>query len=233
MGNCDVADGHCHLDEGGAGPFDVDFDFDPESTPATPEGVVSVLNGTGPADWPMVLALGRRQPDVVLPQLGIHPWRVPKARDEVDDALGALRGLLEANEHVGLGECGLDKSGAWAETFDNQLYAFRRQVDIAVALRRPLSVHCVRAPSDVLEAVTGVGGRYGLMTHLMTHLMTPLMTPLMTTLASRANSDSLNTRSFARQGARAAPRLGGVGGDDQDVCAAGQGLLLAQFDAVE
>jgi len=218
MGNCDVADGHCHLDEGGAGPFDVDVDFDPESTP---EGVVSVLNGTGPADWPMVLALGRRQPDVVLPQLGIHPWRVPKARDEVDDALGALRGLLEANEHVGLGECGLDKSGAWAETFDNQLYAFRRQVDIAVALRRPLSVHCVRAPSDVLEAVAGVGGRYGLMTHLMT------------TLASRANSDSLNTRSFARQGARAAPRLGGVGGDDQDVCAAGQGLLLAQFDAVE
>jgi len=179
MGN--VSDGHCHLDEGGAGPFD------PESRPATPEGVVSVLNGTGPADWPKVLALGRRQPDAVLPQLGIHPWRVPKARDEVDDALGALRGLLEANEHVGLGECGLDKSGAWAETFDDQLYAFLRQVDIGVALRRPLSVHCVRAPSDVLEAVTGVGGRYG------------LMTLLMTPLASRAISDILNTlHSFDR-----------------------------------
>lgn len=153
-----LGDGHCHLSALGdeAGPPTVAVGTD---------RVMVVLNGTDPTSWPHVLA-AKCPSGVCLPQLGLHPWHVPADPSDVDVALETLRRLLEERPGVGLGECGLDKSGKWAATFDAQLHAFKRQVAMAVALGRPLSVHCVQCASQVLEVVKeDVRGRVPVLLH--------------------------------------------------------------------
>lgn len=146
------SDGHRHVDDS-TQPFD------------TGREAKVVLNGTAADDWDRVLALAHAHPGTVLPQLGLHPWRMPATREELEGELDALQRLLEAHPRVGLGECGLDKSGEWSKTFDLQLHAFRRQIGIAVALRRPLSVHCVRCASQLYNEIKSVAGRVPVLLH--------------------------------------------------------------------
>ena len=56
-------------------------------------------------------------------------------------------------------QCGLDKGprGLAAAPFDAQLAAFKAQLALAQELRRPVSVHCVRAYAAVEEALRGAG----------------------------------------------------------------------------
>jgi TatD DNase family protein len=56
-------------------------------------------------------------------------------------------------------QCGLDKSprGLAAAPFDAQLASFEAQLALAQELRRPVSVHCVRAYGAVEEALGGAG----------------------------------------------------------------------------
>lgn len=156
-----LGDGHCHL--GGLGDGTGASSFPSSSMD---ENIIVVLNGTGPTSWPLVLAKAGERPENCLPQLGLHPWLVPTDRADVDVALATLRGFLEGRPGAGLGECGLDKSGKWAATFDTQLHAFRQQVAMAVALGRPLSVHCVQCVFQVFEIVKAdVCGRVPVLLH--------------------------------------------------------------------
>jgi TatD DNase family protein len=122
-----------------------------------------VINGCWPGDWPRVLSLASRYPENILPQLGLHPWWVSrraeggilnqpggesKGKDETDIAwLVTLRRLLHENPTAGLGECGLDKgTKALARaSWEDQLQAFKLQLQLAEELQRPVSVHCVKS----------------------------------------------------------------------------------------
>ena len=152
-----ISDGHCHLGCAGVRHSEKGSGADKS---------IYVLNGTHQLDWPEVLALAQARPGECLPQLGLHPFHLPAAREDVDIAIDHLKTLLEERPFVGLGECGLDKSSKWADTFDLQLHAFRRQIAIAVSLGRPLSVHCVQCASQVHDIVKEeVAGRVPVLLH--------------------------------------------------------------------
>jgi TatD DNase family protein len=130
-----------------------------------------VVNGCWPGDWQRVLSLASTYPETILPQLGLHPWWVSR-RNEVElldqpdggggggddnnnNWLAILRRLLIGNPIVGLGECGLDKgSKALARaSWEEQLEAFKLQLQLAQELQRPLSVHCVLCFGAMYELI--------------------------------------------------------------------------------
>ncbi|KAH7616514.1 hypothetical protein Ndes2526B_g08603 [Nannochloris sp. 'desiccata'] len=153
-----LIDSHCHLQDERI-PED---SLDCMITAASSAGVSRlVVNGCWPGDWPRVLSLASKYPESILPQLGLHPWWVNRraegeirnqageeSEEKTDNAwLATLRRLLLENPTAGLGECGLDKgTKALARaSWEEQLEAFKLQLQLAQELQRPVSVHCVKS----------------------------------------------------------------------------------------
>jgi len=116
---------------------------------ARADGVgLAMINGSAPADWDDVAALGRRDPRNRV-SFGLHPWDVPTAPAGWEER---LRAILLAHPAAGVGEMGLDR---WVRDFDPvaQEAAFRAQLALAVELDRPLTIHCVRAIGPLMELV--------------------------------------------------------------------------------
>ncbi|SEK69641.1 TatD DNase family protein [Parapedobacter koreensis] len=84
--------------------------------------------------------------------LGLHPWYLTAGN------IASQLAFLEA--HIGdenvrlIGECGFDRLRGPAMPV--QRAAFERQVDLALAHRKPLIIHCVRA----FDELQPVGKRY-------------------------------------------------------------------------
>ncbi|MCC5839241.1 MAG: TatD family hydrolase [Opitutales bacterium] len=147
-----LTDAHCHLHDDqlrGAG-FSVERWLCDEA-PADWRGIV---NGTSPADWEAVLALARTDARI-LPQIGLHPWRV---RERPRDWASRLETLLIQNPQTGVGECGLDK---WIEGADitDQTHVFKEHLSLAHRLNRPLTVHCLRAWGPLRQVLEGTPNR--------------------------------------------------------------------------
>lgn len=106
-----------------------------------------VVNGTHPQDWPTVAELAERHPDFITPSFGLHPWKV---QDDSPTWLPPLRDYLARFPKAGVGECGLDR---WIPDHHLPLQqkAFQAQIDLALELDRPLTVHCLKAWGPLLE----------------------------------------------------------------------------------
>ncbi|MCS6770876.1 MAG: TatD family hydrolase [Kiritimatiellae bacterium] len=110
-----------------------------------------VVNGSTCSDWADVAALARQFPDLIIPSFGVHPWYV---HEQPTDWEESLRDYLEDFPQAGVGEVGLDR---WKSDlpWEGQVDAFRRQLRLARELKRPVSIHCLRAWGalvDVLES---------------------------------------------------------------------------------
>lgn len=101
------------------------------------------------ACWDVVCAWSAAD-ERALPGLGVHPWRVHELAPGWQARLAA-----RLAQHPGaiVGEIGLCKCarnlrgpGAKARVWPLQVEAFVQQLQIAAALGRPASVHCVKAP---------------------------------------------------------------------------------------
>lgn len=106
----------------------------------------AMINGSAPADWEDVAALGRRDPRNRV-SFGLHPWDVPTAPAGWEER---LRAMLLAHPAAGVGEMGLDR---WVKDFDPvaQGQAFRVQLALAVELDRALTIHCVKAIGPLMD----------------------------------------------------------------------------------
>lgn len=137
------------------------LDVDEAVNTARRQGIAQfVVNGCCEDDWPTVSKLAELYHGIVLPQFGLHPWWVGL---RTSAWLVRLRAALQANPGSGLGECGLDKGPRAPPDveFTVQLEVFEAQLRLAEELRRPVSVHCVKAfgavhQSIVKTAVTSV-----------------------------------------------------------------------------
>jgi TatD DNase family protein len=98
-----------------------------------------VVNGSCEADWPAVLALARRYPQV-LPSFGYHPWHVKERTPDWRQVL--VKYLDQAPSAIG--EIGLDR---WIEGFDlpQQEDVFTWQMQLAAERNLPASIHCLKA----------------------------------------------------------------------------------------
>ncbi|QEG25205.1 TatD family hydrolase [Mariniblastus fucicola] len=109
-----------------------------------------VVNGTEESDWSAVAKLAETWPEFVRPSFGVHPWKV---QGRAESWLESLRGFLDRFPDAGVGEIGLDR---WIEGHDieDQLIVFRNQLDLAVELDRPCTIHCLRAWGPLLKELT-------------------------------------------------------------------------------
>ena len=141
-----MIDAHCHIHQSPQLPALI--------ASAQAAGVQQVLlNATCEEDWTAVLSLHHSYSDFVVPCIGVHPWF---CRDLEMGWELRLEGILREQQHVLLGEVGLDHySSKYAlcrrppKPLQAQVCA--AQLSLAEQLHRPISVHCVRAHKPLLK----------------------------------------------------------------------------------
>lgn len=112
------------------------------------------VNGVSESDWHLVKEMSDRHPSVI-PNFGIHPWFVA---DRTPNWLNTLKEFFEANPAASVGEIGLDKGSRGKQIdFTDQVEVFRQQLQLAKELKRPASIHCVRAFGDLLDILKSEG----------------------------------------------------------------------------
>ncbi len=80
-------------------------------------------------------------PDARYISVGIHPWNTVESIAE--STWQALESAAQSDRVVAIGECGIDKLRGGA--MFQQLNIFKRQIELAETLRKPLIIHAVKA----------------------------------------------------------------------------------------
>jgi len=140
-----MTDTHSHI----YGP-EFSEDIDEVIARARNAGVTRILlpNINRDSIQPM-LNLCHAYPGFLYPMMGLHPEDVAAGYSAVLDEMERLL-LQPGNLYVAIGEVGLDFY--WDTTFrDEQLCAFRRQVEWAVRYRLPLMIHCRAAHREMVN----------------------------------------------------------------------------------
>lgn len=140
-----MIDTHCHIDDP-----QYQGDFDAFIREQQAGGVELILvPATGAESCHSVLATCARYPQYLLPALGLHPEEV---KEDWSTQLDAIYSLLvtQRSTIVAIGEIGLDYY--WDTTYkEQQLAAFRRQLEWAVSMDLPVMIHCRNAMDDCLR----------------------------------------------------------------------------------
>lgn len=142
-----LVDTHNHLHRGPSPTTD------PSATPSTHDLLLHCPMAVqeDEEEWAVLPALLQHK-DTPTVGLGIHPWWAHLARP----GWGArLRTALEQLPHAIIGEIGLDKIATTKETgkteWAAQVQVWEEQMRLASELRRPVSMHCVRAQGTVYD----------------------------------------------------------------------------------
>jgi TatD DNase family protein len=109
-----------------------------------------VVNGTAESDWEKVAKMAKELP-FVIPSFGLHPWFLPRRSKQWAEV---LRTYLTQTS-CAVGEVGLD---LWMQNSDLQLQKkiLRTHLELAAEFRRPITIHCLRAWSELLELLATV-----------------------------------------------------------------------------
>ncbi|MEO5560765.1 MAG: TatD family hydrolase [Dokdonella sp.] len=148
----ELIDSHCHLD---AAQFDTDrADVVARAIDA---GVMSqIVPAVALAGFEKLRGLCASTPDLY-PAYGLHPMYLAEHQPE---HLAALRGWLEKERPVAVGECGLD---FFIDDLDHdtQRMYFLRQLELAREFELPVILHARRAVDEVIATLRKVGGLSG------------------------------------------------------------------------
>lgn len=128
----------------------------------------AVVNGTSETDWPAVAQLAARFP-WVHPSYGLHPW---DAGNRAEGWFDRLKERLAAEPHAAIGEIGIDRwildrakpddprlAGLRRAPLEEQGEVFIKQLSLAAAENRPVTIHCLQA--------------FGALEGLLRHVNTP------------------------------------------------------------
>jgi TatD DNase family protein len=146
-----IIDSHCHLDF-------PKFNRDREETilRAREAGVVGMVNsGISLKGNRISLELAEKNEDIYA-ALGLSP---DIGREGEDKEINAILAQIEENAEkaVGIGEAGLDFQDCKTnEERERQTAAFKKVIELAKDLDKPLIVHARQAEAEVLELVKGV-----------------------------------------------------------------------------
>lgn len=82
--------------------------------------------------------------------LGLHPWFLQRLGKTLawEDAWKNLEDLASLSQVVAIGECGLDRNIDLP--LEIQTDIFKRHIELAEELQKPLVIHCVRAFSELI-----------------------------------------------------------------------------------
>jgi len=109
-----------------------------------------VVNGTAESDWETVARMAKKV-SFIIPSFGLHPWFLPERSKNWEEG---LRDYLTQTS-CAVGEVGLD---LWMLNSDLQLQKkiLRTHFELAAEFRRPITIHCLRAWSELLELLPTV-----------------------------------------------------------------------------
>lgn len=147
-----LTDSHCHLDA-------PEFDADREAVIARARqaGVSrQVIPAITAENWPALRTLCQAHHGL-FPAYGMHPMFLSEHRSE---HVPQLRGWLERERPVAVGECGLDYFIPEPQV-EAQRFYFDAQLALAREFDLPLIVHARRSVDDVIAAIRRVGGLRG------------------------------------------------------------------------
>jgi TatD DNase family protein len=124
-----------------------------------------MLGGVESLEWLRQLELKKKFPEVIRTSFGIHPWRVERlAASELEREFEILKQELPKAD--ALGETGLDFfKKRNPERFALQEEFFRRSLDLAESMGKPLVLHIVQAHARALELVKSAKLSVPLMVH--------------------------------------------------------------------
>jgi len=136
-----MIDSHCH----------VDYIENPEDIvrEARERGMTAIVTSVAdPERLGEALRLRRGNEDFVFVTAGFHPNEVPNYdADYLEKYIETLRGLRY--DIVGIGEVGLEYRGDY--NAEKQQEVFKRFVDLAMDMDRPLQIHCREAWPDTVK----------------------------------------------------------------------------------
>lgn len=151
-----LIDSHCHLTSPGLCE-QVGAVLE-RATAAGVGGCVTV--GQDLADCRQALKLAAEYPGVRV-AAGVHPHLAAKVPDGWD---AELRQLLRDDHVRAVGETGLDYHYDFSDR-PSQMRVFRRQLEIAVEVGKPVVIHCREADRDALGALTEFPALAGVVFH--------------------------------------------------------------------
>ena len=147
-----LVDSHSHFD---AAEFDADRVA--AHARAVAAGIdAQVVPAVDAAGWPKLKAICAQLPGL-FPAYGLHPMYLASHRPE---HLHELRGWLERERPVAVGECGLDYFVEGLDA-DAQQACFDGQLQLAREFDLPVIVHARRAVDAVIASLRRVGGLRG------------------------------------------------------------------------
>lgn len=137
-----LIDSHCHLTFDG-----LREQVDAVLQRAADAGVVEYVTiATDLADAERALRLASDRPGVHV-AVGIHPHEAGKVLPGWDEA---LHEIVLRNDVVAVGEMGLDYHYDFADRAE-QARVFRRQLELAATVNKPVVIHCREAQGDALS----------------------------------------------------------------------------------
>jgi TatD DNase family protein len=108
-----------------------------------------VVNATREEDWKAVRNIAREFPNFVRPAYGVHPWFADTVKTGWQER---LREMLNDDPSASVGEIGVD---GWVSSpaMEIQQPVFREQIQIAVELGRPVTIHCLKAWEELFDEI--------------------------------------------------------------------------------
>lgn len=154
-----LIDSHCHLTYDG-----LRDQIDDVIRRAHDAGVTHFVTiATDAADAQRALAISARHPCVHV-AAGIHPHEAGKVAAGWDDVLLQTTGR---DNIYAVGETGLDYHYDFADK-NVQMGVFRRQLEIACLVEKPVVIHCREAHDDAINVLADFGGLRGVVFHCFT-----------------------------------------------------------------
>jgi len=146
-------DSHCHLDRLDLTVYETGLDG--AIAAARARQVNSMLCvGINLANAGRVVEIAESY-DQIYASVGIHPMDVENL-DPSDDPWTVLRGLAASDKVVAIGESGLDYFYS-KDSADEQKQSFRRHLQLAGELEKPIIVHTRGAQQDTLSLIAEYG----------------------------------------------------------------------------
>jgi len=119
-------------------------------------------------DSAKAIEIAKRYPDIVYAAVGIHPHQSDfQEKIPIKEQIEKLKELAKKKEVVAVGECGLDFSPAPPVEKDRsekeQVFLFKKQIEIALNLDLPILVHSRQALPQVLEILQSFKNKQSLL----------------------------------------------------------------------
>lgn len=145
-----LIDTHTHL-------YLPEFDSDRDEVVARAirDGVnTMLLPNIDKESYPKMMDAVNRYPGICLPMIGLHPTSVG---DDYEPELEYLFEKAETTTFVAVGETGIDLY--WEKKFiQNQIIAFKKHIDLALALKLPIVIHARESFDQIFEVLADYKG---------------------------------------------------------------------------